>query len=162
MKRVFLVALFLGSVTVAISGASTKETETKDAGNVSEPTSAGEAVTVTAATSDSSTSSSHFEKGFAPKISAPHNGSFTYSIDIREPAFRGLEPNVKLDYDSSQGIANNAAHQNWLGLGWSVGGFSVIERASPGRGTPFFNDSLDTFLLDGAEWARQRDTEDQS
>jgi hypothetical protein len=84
-------------------------------------------------------------------VNAPHNGS--YSIDIKEPDFRGLEPDFRLNYDSSQGIANNAAHQNWLGLGWSLSGFSVIERASPGRGTPFYSDTLDTYVLDGLEMA---------
>jgi RHS repeat-associated protein len=112
-----------------------------------------EPVTTTlAVTSEtSSTSSSAPDKAFAAGIKAPHNGSFTTSIDIEEPGFRGLEPDIRLDYDSSQGIANNAAHQNWLGLGWRLNGFSVIERSSPRRGTPFFNDALDTFLVDGAE-----------
>src|SRR5688572_17516221 len=107
--------------------------------------------TTISATTDGSATASAPDKAFATKISAPHNGSYQNSIDIREPDFRGVEPNIKLNYDSSQGIANNAAHQNWLGLGWSLQGFSVIERASPGRGTPFNNDTLDTFLVDGLE-----------
>ena len=78
----------------------------------SEPT-----TTTLAVTSDtSSTSSNAPDKAFAAGVKAPHNGSFTTSIDIEEPDFRGLEPDIRLDYDSSQGIANNAAHQNWLGL----------------------------------------------
>jgi hypothetical protein len=110
--------------------------------------------TTLAVTSEtSSTSSSAPDKAFTAKTSAPHNGSFTTSIDLKEPEFRGLEPDFKLEYDSSQGIANNAAHQNWLGIGWSLAGFSVIERASPGRGTPFYDDAHDVYLVDGAEMA---------
>jgi hypothetical protein len=116
-------------------------------GPLSEPVTTTLAVT----SETSSTSSNAPDKAFAAGIKAPHNGSFTTSIDIEEPDFRGLEPDIRLDYDSSQGIANNAAHQNWLGLGWRLNGFSVIERSSPGRGTPFFNDALDTYLVDGAE-----------
>jgi hypothetical protein len=121
----------------------------------SKDSSDSEPVTTTLAVTaeTSSTSSNAPDKAFAAGIKAPHNGSFTTSVDIEEPDYRGLEPDIRLDYDSSQGIANNAAHQNWLGLGWRLNGFSVIERASPGRGTPFFNDALDTYLIDGAEMA---------
>jgi hypothetical protein len=112
-----------------------------------------ETYTTTSATTSSSdsTDTAAPDKPFTAKANAQHNGSFNYSIDVKEPDFRGLEPNIALDYDSSQTIANNAAHQNWLGLGWSMRGFSVIERASPGRGAPFFNDAYDTYLLDGME-----------
>jgi hypothetical protein len=58
-----------------------------------------EPVTTTlAVTSEtSSTSSSAPDKAFAAGIKAPHNGSFTTSIDIEEPGFRGLEPDIRLD-----------------------------------------------------------------
>ena len=79
------------------------------------------------------------------------NGTFSFAIDIATPQFRGLEPRLGLAYDSSQALVNAARHQHWLGIGWSLEGPSVIERASPGRGAPFFDDSRDVFLLDGEE-----------
>src|SRR6202044_1012826 len=39
----------------------------------------------------------------------------------------------------------------FVGVGWSLSGFSTIQRVSPGHGTPAYNDSTDVFLLDGAE-----------
>jgi len=147
-------ALDLAGAPTAVSTGS-ESTNAADARAVTETkgavTTTTAAVTTTSATT--SASSGPPDKAFAAKVNAPHNGSFTYSIDIKEPDFRGLEPDFRLNYDSSQGIANNAAHQNWLGLGWSLSGFSVIERASPGRGTPFYSDTLDTYVLDGLEMA---------
>ena len=35
-------------------------------------------------------------------------------------------------------------------MGWSLSGLSVIERASPGKGTPAY-DGSDIFLIDGQE-----------
>jgi hypothetical protein len=109
----------------------------------------GTFTTTLATASESSSETAVPDKAFTAKSNAQHNGSFKYLIDVKEPPFRGLEPDLELDYDSNQTIANNAAHQNWLGLGWSLRGFSVIERASAGRGTPFYNDAFDTYLLDG-------------
>ena len=53
--------------------------------------------------------------------------------------------------NSSQTLANAARHRHWLGIGWTLEGHSSIERAAPGRGTPFFDDARDVFLLDGEE-----------
>ncbi|NBN66077.1 hypothetical protein, partial [Pannonibacter tanglangensis] len=38
----------------------------------------------------------------APQVqfSGSYNGSFGYSIDLKVPGFRGLEPNLQLDYSS--------------------------------------------------------------
>src|SRR5690349_13372583 len=68
-------------------------------------------------------------------------GSYRQTVAIAVPGYHGLEPHLQLRYDSGGG--NGLA-----GVGWALGGFSVIERASPGGGAPRFNDS-DIFLLDG-------------
>jgi RHS repeat-associated protein len=70
-------------------------------------------------------------------------GSFLTEIDIDVPEFRGLEPELKLLYNSN---GNNG----WLGMGWSLGGTSFIQRGAPGGGTASFNNS-DAFFLDGEE-----------
>jgi len=79
------------------------------------------------------------------QIGSPVNfdGSLTRSYPIEVPPFRGLEPRVSLDYRSSQ---FNAV----VGVGWSLGAGSTIERRSPGNGTPRL-DGTDVFTLDGAE-----------
>src|SRR5712691_7604878 len=73
----------------------------------------------------------------------PFYGSFGYSIPIEVPAFHGLEPRLALAY-SSEG------RNGMLGVGWTLAGFSTIERANSGRGTPHF-DANDIYLLDGQE-----------
>lgn len=73
----------------------------------------------------------------------PFAGSFSYSIQIAAPPFHGLEPRLALGY-SSEG------RNGLAGVGWTLGGFSRIERANAGRGTPRF-DSSDIYLLDGQE-----------
>jgi RHS repeat-associated protein len=70
-------------------------------------------------------------------------GAFTYSEPIAVPHFRGLEPSLRLAYSSAGGGGS-------AGIGWGLEGLSVIERASPGRGTPRY-DVSDVFLLDGQE-----------
>ena len=70
-------------------------------------------------------------------------GSFSQSVPIAVPAYHGIEPRVGLGYSSAGG--NGLA-----GAGWSLGGFSVVQRAGAGRGTPRW-DSTDIFLLNGAE-----------
>ncbi|HEY3351640.1 MAG TPA: FG-GAP-like repeat-containing protein [Polyangia bacterium] len=70
-------------------------------------------------------------------------GSFGTSIPITVPAYHGLEPQLGLSYSSGGG-------NGFVGVGWSLAGFSTIERASPGRGTPRY-DANDIYLLDGEE-----------
>src|SRR5262245_19553304 len=70
-------------------------------------------------------------------------GSFSNSVAIQVPAFHGLEPRLALGY-SSEG------RNGFVGVGWSLSGFSTIQRVSAGRGTPNF-DSTDIYLLDGQE-----------
>lgn len=71
------------------------------------------------------------------------SGAFLQAITIRVPAFRGLEPRLVLGY-SSQGASGFA------GVGWGLGGFGVVERFSPGLGSPRF-DGSDVYTLDGRE-----------
>jgi RHS repeat-associated protein len=77
---------------------------------------------------------------------AQNNGAFTESIPIEVPAFHGIEPHLSVNYnsDSSFGL---------MGVGWSLSGFSIIERANFGRGAPSYNGlatvTSDIFLLDG-------------
>lgn len=71
-------------------------------------------------------------------------GAYTENVPIEIPAFRGLEPKLGLSYNSS-------GRNGYLGMGWSLSGFSVIERASPGRGAPRYGTANDIWLLDGQE-----------
>jgi hypothetical protein len=71
------------------------------------------------------------------------SGSFSQTVPIEVPAFRGLEPRLALGYSSQAG-------SGFAGVGWGLTGFSVIERASPGLGTPHY-DSTDVFVLNGLE-----------
>jgi RHS repeat-associated protein len=94
------------------------------------------------------------------------NGSFTQNIPIVVPKFRGLEPKLSLQYDSSRGIRNIASVGGWTGIGWTIGGLSAIERVSgspiPAAGQPKLPSGMgapawgapglppDSFMLDGA------------
>ncbi|MFL5259439.1 MAG: toxin TcdB middle/N-terminal domain-containing protein, partial [Hyphomicrobiales bacterium] len=99
-----------------------------------------------------------------------YNGSYTYSVPIEVPAFRGIEPKLKLSYDSARTIRNAASAGSWLGIGWKLDGVSAIERVSGswipttakpdkktgGRGSPVYSDTegampADAFTLDGDE-----------
>jgi hypothetical protein len=79
----------------------------------------------------------------ALELLTPFAGSFSQVVPIQVPAFRGLEPKIGLGYSSEAG-------NGFVGVGWSLGGVSVIQRAGPGRGTPRY-DSTDIYLLDGRE-----------
>ena len=95
------------------------------------------------------------------------NGSLKRTIDIAVPAFRGLEPDLSLSYDSARGLRNISPAGGILGVGWEVDGLSAIERISgtpvpaagtekqaSGRGVPAFGAAgfaADSFALDGAE-----------
>lgn len=81
---------------------------------------------------------------------AAYNGSYTYSLPIKVPPFRGLEPKLRLTYDSNRGLRAGGSNPGEFGVGWSLGGLSEILRVSPGRGAPRF-DGSDTFTLDGEE-----------
>jgi RHS repeat-associated protein len=101
-----------------------------------------------------------------PPIAA-WNGSYTDRIEIEVPSFRGLEPNLTLTYDSSRGVRNIPSAGGILGIGWSMGGLSVIERTAGsfapaagtdvkpgGSGAPAYGAAglpPDGFMLDGTE-----------
>ncbi|HEY3357011.1 MAG TPA: FG-GAP-like repeat-containing protein, partial [Polyangia bacterium] len=70
-------------------------------------------------------------------------GSYRDTVDIKVPAFRGLEPKLSLVYSSSGG-------NGFVGVGWQLAGVSVIERASPGKGAPRY-DASDVYLFNGQE-----------
>jgi RHS repeat-associated protein len=73
----------------------------------------------------------------------PTNGTFATSVDIDVPAYFGLEPDLSLAYHSGR-------DDGFVGVGWTLGGQSYIERASPGPGAPSYTDA-DVFLIDGEE-----------
>ena len=71
------------------------------------------------------------------------SGSFQASYPIKVPSYHGLEPSLGLTYNSS-------ARNGLVGVGWELSGFSSIQRASPGAGTPNYAGS-DVFFLDGMQ-----------
>ncbi|MFH1263442.1 MAG: FG-GAP-like repeat-containing protein [Pseudomonadota bacterium] len=78
------------------------------------------------------------------------SGSFSWSIPIEVPAYYGLEPHLALTYNSNAG-------NGMAGVGWSLSGYSTIERKGPAYSQPTYNyngtgyDNLDGFYLDGQE-----------
>ncbi len=74
-------------------------------------------------------------------------GEFSHSVPINAPEFRGLVPNISLNYNSSN--ISHGSVRNIVGFGWTLGGFSMIERKSLGLGVPTFDDGQDIYLLDG-------------
>lgn len=73
----------------------------------------------------------------------PVSGAYGTSLSIEVPPFHGLEPKLGLSYSSGAG-------NGWLGVGWSLSGLSLIERASPGGGAPRW-DGTDIYQLDGTD-----------
>lgn len=67
-------------------------------------------------------------------------GQTDLAIDV--PAFHGLEPRLRLQYDAN-------GRDGWLGVGWSLSGLSMISRVGPDHGLPGPNDRH--FLLDGMD-----------
>ena len=74
---------------------------------------------------------------------SPFFGSFGYQVPIVVPPYHGLEPRLALGY-SSEG------RNGFVGVGWTLSGFSTIERVNAGRGTPRY-DATDSYLLDGQQ-----------
>lgn len=62
----------------------------------------------------------------------PFAGSFATAVPIAVPAFHGIAPDLALTYGSSRG-------NGFVGVGWGLSGLPVIERASPGRGSPLYH-----------------------
>jgi RHS repeat-associated protein len=87
-----------------------------------------------------------------PDVSSTGGLSYEYPIDV--PVFRGLEPKLGLNYNSSRKTKVSGTYQGWLGYGWGLEGVSVIERARPKLGIPSFDDSKieaerDIYVLNG-------------
>ncbi len=76
-------------------------------------------------------------------------GELKYKIDIDMPSFRDLEPKLGLIYNSQ--VLGNSGAESVMGPGWSLKGFSSIERVSALRGAPTYQSGKDIFLLDGME-----------
>jgi RHS repeat-associated protein len=81
---------------------------------------------------------------------ASFNGSYTTSVPIQVPEFRGIEPKLSLVYDSSQGMKAGGFYAGFVGSGWRLSGFPDVVRVSPGKGVANL-DGLDVYLLDGQE-----------
>jgi hypothetical protein len=62
------------------------------------------------------------------------SGAYAQSVPIEVPPFHGLEPRLALSYSSQGG-------NGFVGVGWSLSGFSVID--APGYASP------GPYLLDG-------------
>jgi hypothetical protein len=77
---------------------------------------------------------------------ALQNGAMTSAVELSVPAFHGITPQLSLSYSSSSG-------NGFVGVGWDLRGFSVIERVSPSRGSPRLAQAWgsDSYLLDGEE-----------
>jgi len=83
------------------------------------------------------------DPGIGQSILDQQNGEFQHRIGIKAPVYHGIEPNLALQYHS---LAGNG----FAGVGWSLAGMAVIQRASPGKGTPVY-DNTDVFVLDGVD-----------
>lgn len=88
-------------------------------------------------------------EGSFPTASGRGNASYEFGFDL--PGFRGLEPGVSLQYDSSRKTKRQGRYQGWTGYGWGLDGFDVIERVSEGRGLAYYDNAKDVFLLNGYE-----------
>lgn len=71
----------------------------------------------------------------------PSAGMYQDRIEVDVPGFHDLEPELTLSYGSGGG-------NGYVGVGWALGGFSIIERAGTSRGAPAYT-SADVWLLDG-------------
>jgi RHS repeat-associated protein len=81
------------------------------------------------------------------RADASASGSFQTEVPIVVPDFRGLEPRLRLVYDSGTGNGQ-------VGVGWRLAGPSEVRRvSSPGKGAPRY-DAADVYLLDGMELVR--------
>lgn len=140
------------STSVSKSGSSALANSKENASG-SEGTSKDSSASLMSLSSTSATTSGALsaDKSFGTRFTSSGIGSFNYKIEIKKPAYHGLEPGIDFTYDSMVGIFSSGVNQNWLGFGWAFSGFSVIQRASPKRGVPAFNDSTDIYLRDGWE-----------
>ena len=64
-----------------------------------------------------------------------NSGSFSTSVPIAVPSFHGLEPGIALAYNSSGGNST-------VGVGWSLTGFSYVQRQGTDGGTPQYDSGV--------------------
>ncbi len=108
---------------------------------------------VAAQTLDGGDTAGLVPKAEAPKEQIPEvlgNGTLGYSFALDLPGYRGLEPRIALTYASSRKTMTGGIYQGWLGYGWGLSGFDVVERASQNGNVPEF-DVDDVYLLNGVE-----------
>lgn len=82
----------------------------------------------------------HAAVGVAP------SGAYQTDIAIEVPSYHGIQPRLRLVYDSS--VGNGLA-----GVGWRLSGLSEVQRVSLGKGAARM-DATDIYLLDGMELVR--------
>src|SRR5262249_29622858 len=82
----------------------------------------------------------------AAQATVAPSGAYQTDVLVEVPLYYGIQPRLRLVYDSSVG-------DGLLGVGWRFSGPSEIQRLSSGRGAPRF-DSSDIYLLDGIELVR--------
>ncbi|MDK9697047.1 MAG: FG-GAP-like repeat-containing protein [Siculibacillus sp.] len=90
---------------------------------------------------------------------APFSGSYTRSVKLDLPAWRGIAPTLAALYDSNAGWHAGEFDAGFLGVGWRLDGLSEIRRSGPRGGSPRYDasavpDSTDVHRLDGVELTR--------
>ncbi|MCA8977811.1 MAG: VCBS repeat-containing protein [Planctomycetes bacterium] len=71
------------------------------------------------------------------------NGSYSTAVSIEAPQYHGIEPRLSISYNSTQRLG-------YAGVGFDVGGLSMVERCSWRNGAPRW-DGSDIYRLDGEE-----------
>ncbi|MDQ0473538.1 FG-GAP-like repeat-containing protein [Labrys wisconsinensis] len=134
---------------------STDEAATKEGGpEASEDPAQSDPVVAAAAPppEDDPNSQTSQLSGISSKDEPPaSSGSFTQAVPIVLPAFHGLEPKLKLVYDSLAGARAGGYWAGFTGVGFRLGGLSEITRTNRGGGAPRFSMN-DVYALDGEEF----------
>ncbi len=84
-------------------------------------------------------------QGLATDAAPDGLGGFNTRVSIELPPFHGLEPKLQLIY-------NSASPNGAVGEGWSLAAAMMVQRVSPGRGLPLWDDTKDFYLLNGDEF----------
>lgn len=100
----------------------------------------------------------------APTVKTPDisgTGILDYSYALELPKFHGIEPKISLNYSSVRKTKTGGLYQGWLGYGWSLSGFDVIERTRKNGSVPSYSDNWDVFQLNGEELVDCRNNDDE-